>query len=82
MKARLIVAISVLLACGLAVADGVTWDQLSDDQRVVLRQFEGSFDELPADRREHLSRGAERYAAMTPEQREQARKAISEHYSR
>ena len=54
MKARLIVAISVLLMCGAAVADGVTWDQLSDEQRVVLRQFERNFDEMPAERRERL----------------------------
>jgi len=72
MRARLIVAISALLLCGVAVADGVTWDQLSDEQRVVLGQFEGSFDELPADRRERLSRGAERFSTMTPEERAQA----------
>ena len=72
MRARLIAAISVLLMCGVAVADGVTWGELSDEQRVVLRQFEGSFDSLPAERRERLSRGAERFATMTPEQRRHA----------
>lgn len=73
MKARLIVAISVLLMCAAAVADGVTWSQLSDEQRVVLRQFEQTFDSMPADRRERLSRGAERFATMTPAERRQSR---------
>ena len=79
MKARLIVAISVLLMSAAAVADGITWDQLSDEQRVVLRQFEDNFDDMPAERRERLSKGAERYATMTPQQREQA-VVVASHY--
>ena len=73
MKVRPFFMISVMLMCGAAVGDDVTWDQLSEEQRVVLRQFEGSFDSLPVDRRERLSTGAERFAAMTPRQRKQAR---------
>ncbi len=73
--ARATVAIAALLIFGSAFAqtDGVSWGDLSDGQREVLGQFEGSWDTLPAERRERLSKGAERWAGMSRDERRSAR---------
>jgi len=71
MKAKTIVAvvITALLFFSTAIADkhGIAWQDLSDGQRIVLSQFAGSWDALPADKQMRLSRGAERWETMNPE---------------
>jgi TRAP-type C4-dicarboxylate transport system substrate-binding protein len=72
MKARFLIAALALTFSGVVLADAPIWDELTDEQRVVLSQFEQNWNDLPAERRLRLSRGAERWALMSPRQRERA----------
>ena len=65
MKARLLIATLALICSGVVMADAPTWAELNDQQRIVLGQFEESWDSLPAERRVRLSRGAERWSTMS-----------------
>ena len=49
MKVRVLIASLALLISGVALADAPTWDELSDQQRIVLGQFEQNWDNLPAE---------------------------------
>jgi len=61
-----------LLGAGVTVA-APAWKQLTEGQQALiepaLRAQGGDFDTLPEARREALMRGADRWLAMTPEQR-------------
>ena len=65
MKARLLIATLALICSGVVMADAPTWAELNDQQRIVLGQFEESWDSLPAERRMRLSRGAQRLLVKT-----------------
>jgi hypothetical protein len=73
MKARLVLATLALICSGVVMAEAPTWAELSEQQRVVLGQFEQSWDSLPAERRVRLSRGAERWSTMSRKEREHAK---------
>ena len=72
MRARLIVMMVAALLCGSAFAESPTWDELSDEQRTVLSQFQDSWDQLPEERRKRLAKGAARWGSMSPRERRQA----------
>ena len=73
MKARFLIAALALMVSGAVFADAPTWDELTDEQRIVLGQFEQDWNGLPAERRVRLSRGAERWALMSQRQRKHAK---------
>ena len=74
MKAKIIVAIAMLLFTGLAIAqdEGVAWEALSEEQQRVLSNFSENWDSLEPARQTRLSSGADRWSRMTPEQRDAA----------
>ena len=72
-KAAIAVTALLLFGAALAQSDGVSWDSLSDGQREVLSQLEGSWDTLPAERQQRLVKGAERWAGMSRKDRRAAR---------
>lgn len=55
MRARLIIIVCAALWCGSALADSPSWDELSEEQRAVLSQFQDSWDRMPEDRRNRLA---------------------------
>ena len=71
---NLLWAAGLLLWSGLLAAQGVSWDELSPEQREVLdsMSLQQSWAELDPRRQERLARGASRWTEMTPEQRQQA----------
>jgi len=71
MKAKIIVAITMLLFAGLANAQdaGVAWEALSEEQQRVLSNFSENWGDLEPARQTRLSMGAERWSRMTPKQR-------------
>ena len=77
MKVRHLISLGMLLLSSLAAADEpVAWEALSEEQKQVLGQFESNWDELPAERRQRLMIGADRYASMNDEQRAAARQRL------
>ncbi|MES2884362.1 MAG: DUF3106 domain-containing protein [Pseudomonadota bacterium] len=65
-----------LFAIGVAVAAPALWHQLSSAQQVLIKPAllteGGDFDKLPESRRGALVKGADRWLAMTPAQRNTA----------
>ena len=53
---------------------GVSWEQLTDQQRAVLSDYESQWSSFPAASQVILSRGAKQWASMNGDQRAQARK--------
>lgn len=74
MKAKHIIGVVLLLFVCAAFADddGIAWDSLSASQREVLAPFSQDWTDIPAARRQHLVRGADRLATMSPEQHAEA----------
>ena len=74
---RRIFCLLLLWPLMLFAADGNTassWDQLSTEEREILKPFQERWINLAPERQEKLREGAKRWQSMTPEQREQARK--------
>ena len=74
---RRIFCLLLLWPLMLFAADGntaSTWDQLSTEEREILKPFQERWINLAPERQEKLREGAKRWQSMTPEQREQARK--------
>jgi len=71
MKAKHIIGVVLLLFVCSAFAsdDGIAWENLNASQREVLASFSQEWSDIPAARRQHLVRGADRLATMNPEQR-------------
>ena len=74
MKAKIVIAIAMLLFAGLANAqdEGVAWESLSEQQQRVLSSFSDNWDSLDAARQTRLAKGADRWSDMTPQQRNAA----------
>ena len=74
MKAKIAIAVAMLLFAGLANAqdDGVAWEALSEQQQRGLSNFSENWDSLDAARQSRLAMGADRWSKMTPEQRNAA----------
>ena len=72
MKVRWLIVL-IAFVCGVAHADGVTWDSLSDEQQQVLNAFADGWDQLPADRQQRLATGAQRWSAMSASERDARR---------
>ena len=81
-RALLILLLSAAWFAGSALADdahahtGVRWQDLSAEQRELLKDFEGRWDQLPLGRQEALARGSERWLSLPPEQRGRMRKRV------
>ena len=73
----LLIAILLLAAAGgpARAQDAIPWDALSENERKVLKPFEESWQDLPAQRQQRLRRGVERYSKMSPEEREKVQAA-------
>ena len=54
-------------------ANGIGWQDLSNEQQETLAPLRDRWGDLPADRQERLSRGANKWREMDPQQRERAR---------
>ena len=52
---------------------GRSWDQLTPEERQVLKPFRDRWNQLPPERQERLRNGAERWRNMTPQERQEAR---------
>ena len=75
MKAnRLLALLVVLLAfAGVAHAQGVAWDTLTEQQRQLLAPYAERWKDLDPARQEQIARGAERYLNMSGGDRSAAR---------
>ena len=70
---QLVLTLALSALAGLAWADPVTWQQLSDSERQLLQRFESRWDEFTPEQQARLRQGADRWSSMTPEQRQRAR---------
>ena len=91
---HLLICLTCLVLSGTAHA--ATWDDLSDQEKRILHQFEERWQNLPGERQDVLRKGASRWAKMSPDERQRTkqrfkkwrslpkkkRDRIREHYKR
>ena len=54
-----------------------SWSSLSPQQQLLLSNYQGRWDSLPAERQQALARGSARWAEMSPAQRSRAQERFS-----
>jgi hypothetical protein len=59
--------------CDAGNTNALDWKQLSSEQRAVLKNFEGQWQDIPDERRQRLITGASRWSEMTADQRARAK---------
>jgi hypothetical protein len=53
--------------------DSLSWDQLGDAEKQVLRPFADRWDSLDLEQRQNLQKGARRWSGMSDQERQLAR---------
>ena len=73
MKVKFVVWVASALALvGVVNADGVVWDDLTDNQKTLLADHENAWGQMDAARQERISTGAARWLDMSRREQGQA----------